>query len=195
MSREQTLLTIHDAFVETPYPGDAFLQGSFEGDEPFTEVGAFVGLRVWTAIEAAFLDEHYSAMSFFSEAGLRFFLPAYLCADVRAELQTADPLFGLIHGFSTTEYPAHAPDGSMTVRRTGGETILNPLRYGAMTWEDASRHRLSVFCREEAVGIVAYLEWRRGRDDLLDEATRIDAALDRFWRERAASAPARSDLI
>lgn len=194
MSPEETLQAIHTAFADVPYPGDAFLQGSFEGEEPFTEIGAFVGLRDWTAIEAAFLDEHYSALSFFSEAGLRFFLPAYLCADVRDELQTADPLFGLIHGFSIMEFTTTNPDGSPVTHRSGGGVLLNPGRYGAMTWEDASRHRLSVFCREEASGIVAYLRWRRGRDDVLDEIGRIDAALTRFWNERAANAPSRSDL-
>lgn len=50
------------------------------------------------------LDAHYSALSFFSEAAFRFFFPAYLIADLRGELRTADPLFHLTGGFSVTSY-------------------------------------------------------------------------------------------
>jgi hypothetical protein len=38
--------TIHRAFGATPHPGDAFLQGSFDGCEPFEEVGHFKGKPV-----------------------------------------------------------------------------------------------------------------------------------------------------
>jgi hypothetical protein len=47
---------------------------------PFDEVGAFVGQTDWRALEPGFLDDHASALSFFSEAGLRCYLPAYLVA-------------------------------------------------------------------------------------------------------------------
>ena len=45
----------------------------------------------WKGIEASFLDTHAEALSFFSEAGFRFFLPAYLIADLRGHLSVADP--------------------------------------------------------------------------------------------------------
>ena len=43
-----------------------------------------------------------------------------------------------------------------------------------------------MFTREEVGAIVEYLTFRRASDDIPEE---IDAALDRFWRPRAASAP------
>jgi hypothetical protein len=47
-----------------------------------------------------------------------------------------------------------------------------------------------VFTREEAAAIVRYLEWRRDAPSSIENDRRsIDAALERFWRERAASAP------
>ena len=190
MTAEEVIALV-DATFTAEYPGDPFLQGSFEGCEPGEEVGAFVGLTEWRTLDAAFLDVHYTAISFFSEAGFRFFLPAYVVADLRGELMTADPLFGLIHGFSPMEVSLPA-DG--VEHRSGGPVLLGPRRYGAITWEDASRHRLSVFCREEAAAIVAYLEWRRDTDDLGLDPPRITAALDRFWHERAQSAPTRADL-
>jgi hypothetical protein len=185
------LIAVIDWAFASPHPGDAFLQGSFEGCEPFDEVGAFAGADDWRTLDAAFLDRHYSALPFFSEAGLRFFLPAYLVADLRGELMTADPLFGLIHGFS--ELAVDLPDDGVH-HRSGGPVLLGPRRYGAITWEDASRHHLSVFCREEAVAIAGYLRWRRGRDEIGLDVPRIDAALDAFWMPRARSAPTRADL-
>ncbi len=63
---------IRSVFGEAIHPGDAFLQGSFDGDEPFEEISAFIGVRRWHELSAGFLDAHYSALSFFSMAGLRF---------------------------------------------------------------------------------------------------------------------------
>ena len=132
------------------------------------------------------LDAHYCALSFFSEGGFRFFIPAYMVADLRGQLMTADPVFHLTHGFTVVSYSTTIHDKPMT-HRSGGDTLLNPRRYGAMTWEDRVRHRMSVFTREEVGAIVEYLTFRRVTDDLGPEA--IDAALDRFWRQRAESAP------
>ena len=169
------------------------MQGSFEGCEPYEEVAPFEEEGDWRSIEAAFLDGHANALSFFSEAGFRFFLPAYLIADLRGQLQTADPLFHLTHGFSdwTTEVPA----GERTFFiRHGRSAFVNPRRYGAMTFYDYARYRLSVFTREEASAIVAYLRFKRDSDpDVIDTET-IDAALDSFWLERAITAPRAASL-
>ncbi len=107
---EVVIGAVRQAFEGNPYPGDGFLQGSFEGCEPYEEVGAFKGCTDWSSLDPRFLDGHYSALSFFSEAGLRFFLPAYLIADLEGRLLTADPTFHLTNGFS---------DGSLEERRNG----------------------------------------------------------------------------
>ena len=180
---------IHEAFGTNEYPGDAYIQGSFDGCEPYDEVGAFKGRHDWTALEAGFLDGHYCAPPFFSECGLRFFLPAYIVADLRRELQTADPVFHLTHGFSDHTSTQRVGEREF-VRRWGRHALINPRRYGAMTSEDHARCRLSVFSREEAGAIVDYLRWRRPLD--IDDgigAEAIDAALDAFWIARAESAP------
>jgi len=188
--KEEVVDLIEKAFGATPYPGDAFLQGSFEGCEPYDEVGAFVGKTDWSKLDSTMLDHHYCALSFFSEGGFRFFLPAYLIADLREELLTADPLFHLCHGFATVS--AGVPVGPQTFRRnSGGKTLLNPRRYGAMTWSDSARHRLSVFTREEAKAIVAYMIYKRERDSAGPDRARIDSALNEFWFDRAESAPTR----
>jgi hypothetical protein len=193
IGKEELIDLIRNAFAETHYPGDAFLQGSFDGCEPYDEVGAFVGKTDWTKLDAKMLDVHYSALSFFSEGGFRFFLPAYLVADLREELLTADALFHLCHGFITVS--SEIPVGAVTFRRdSSGKTLLNPRRYGAMTWSDYARYRLSVFTREEAKAIVSYMMYRRERDTTGLDRARIDAALSQFWLDRAENAPAKGAL-
>lgn len=193
MTSEQ-IVDIIDAAFASPYPGGAFLVGSSDGCEPQEEAGAFAGITDWRTPTPGFLDGHYTALGFFSEAGLRFFLPAYLVADLRGTLMTADPAFHLVHGFHELVVDTAGSDGAPIHHRSGGRVLLGPRRYGAITWEDASRHRMSVFCREEAAAIVAYLEYRRDNDDLGLDRPRIEGALETFWRDRAASAPTRADL-
>jgi hypothetical protein len=179
---------IRGAFAGNEHPGRRFLQGSFEGCEPYEEVGPFENVEDWRSIEASFLDGHANALSFFSEAGFRYFLPAYLISDLRGQLQTADPLFHLTHGFSdwTTEVPA---GGRTFVIRHGRSAFMNPRRYGAMTSYDYARYRLSIFTREEASAIVAYLEFKRDLDPNVIDRKAIDAALQAFWLKRARTAP------
>lgn len=184
---------IHDAFGANAYPGDPWLVGSREGCEPEEEVGPFRGQTDWRALEADFLDRQAGALHFFSEAGLRFFLPAYLIADVNGALVHADPVFTLTHGFHDTAVPMHVGDREFTIR-SGGSAFVNPLRYGAMTFGDHARSRLSIFTREEAVSILAYLEFVKLRDKDGIRAPHIEAALREFWRERARSAPTAAQL-
>jgi hypothetical protein len=192
---DQVVQAIRIAFEATPHPGDPFLQGSFDGEEPYEEIAHFKGKPDWSVLEPTFLDARYCALSFFSEGGFRFYLPAYLIADVRRQLQTADPAFHLIHGFSDHSH-AEQQNGRVVVRRWGGSHLLNPRRYGAMTWYDHARYRLSVFSREEAQGIVTYLRWRQAPEQVMgeEEATSIEAALRKFWLERARTAATAADL-
>jgi hypothetical protein len=189
---DQVIELIHDAFTAGEYPGDPWLQGSSEGCEPAEEVGPFVGRTRWQDLDPAMLDGHYSALSFFSEAGFRFFLPAFLVADLRGQLQTADPEGHLTRGFSDRSVRLQA-GGKAFERRFGASQLVNPRRYGAMRMGDYARYRLSVFTREEAGAIVAYLEYKRDLDDGL-RGEDIERALATFWRARTEHAPIGADL-
>jgi hypothetical protein len=192
-NKESAIRLIHDAFGKNEYPGDSLLQGSFQGCEPFDEVGPFQGRTDWTRLEAEFLDARAAALSFFSQEGFRYFLPAYLVADLQGRLQTADPLFHLTHGFS--EMTVELPAKGRTFRKTiGMSALLNPRRNGATTFHDYARFRLSSFTREEAAAIVAYLVCRQNDSSTSFERAAIVAALDSYWRERAQSAPSAESL-
>jgi hypothetical protein len=182
---------IQVAFGGVEFPGEDFLQGSFDGDEPYEEIAPFRTQKDWTRLDAGFLDRHAAALSFFSKAGFRFFLPAYLVADLNRQLETADPLFHLTHGFS--DFAVEVPVGSRVfVIRRGKSSLINPRRYGAATFEDYARYRLSIFTRDEAAAIVAYLKFKGEQDDY--ERARVEAALDGFWLRRASSAPTAETL-
>jgi hypothetical protein len=191
MTGDEVIEGIEQAFAAVQRPGAPFLVDSREGCEPGEVAATFAG-RKWQDLEPPFLDANYTALSFFSEGAFRYFLPAYLVADVRRALQTADPVFHLTHGFHDGRTRVQA-GGEWFDRRFGGSSLVNPRRYGAITTRDYARMRLSVFTREEASAIVAYLEYRRAAGEQYDRPP-IDAALDGFWRERAASAPTAAAL-
>lgn len=193
MDKHSVASLIRTAFAQTPYPGDHFLVGSREGCEPEDEAGSFRGRTDWRGIEPSFLDGHYAALSFFSEGAFRFYLPAFMLANLDGTLLTADPVGALTGGFFEVSIRVEAGGRTFT-RRSGGKCLLNPRRYGGMTFGDYSRMRLSVFTREEAGAIVAYLEYRRETDDVGSSRGGIDAALDSFWRERTRSAPSAAAL-
>jgi len=192
MGTDELIELIREAFSSTEHPGDGFLLGSREGDDAFEAVAPFRGVTDWSTIDPAVLDEHYDALSFFSEGGFRYFLPAYLIADINDQLQTADAVFHMTGAFIDTA--VRVPDGDQVLeKRIGKSAFVNPRRYGALTFEDYARFRLSVFTREESTAIVAYLEYRRDLPNAVDVED-INAALDLFWRDRASHAPSQSDL-
>lgn len=190
---QQVIEQIREAFRDTDHPGDAFLQGSQEGCEPAEVTAPFKGVTHWTQIDPVILDLNYTTLSFFSEGAFRHFLPAFLIADLKNQLQTADPVFHLTNGFS--DMVVKIPAGSRGYKKvTGKSAFVNPRRYGAMTWHDYARSKLAIFTREEAGAIVAYLKWKRDADPHGLNRESIDAALDGFWRQRAKEAPTQKDL-
>ena len=161
---------IRRAFATVERPGNWALRESSEGEEPFLVEAAFADKDDWRTIDATFLDAapdgFASALGFLSDEAFRYFLPAYLVADLRGALAQVDPVFYLCHAFTDA-------------RR---DQPLNPRRYGRRTWFDAVSHRMSTFTPDEARAIVAYLRWREAKDDF-DRAT-IDQAIRHYWNER-----------
>jgi hypothetical protein len=67
-------------------------------------------------------------------------------------------------------------------------------RYGAMTFCDHARCRLSIIAREEAQAIVAYLQCKRDSAPHQVHLEEINAALESFWLDRAENAPTAEEL-
>jgi hypothetical protein len=117
------------------------------------------------------MDSLGPALSFFSEEALRYYLPAFLIASAREQTTAvnADPLFHLTHGLD---------DSSARER-------INTRRYGQRVWEDCARFRFSIFNKQQALGIVSYLEHELLSQNRSDSEKRsIREALARYWAGR-----------
>ena len=175
MDAKKLLEQIQSAFAGAEYPGDSNLRNSNEGDEPFLLEAEFKGKDDWAKLPAAFIDlapdGFASALSFFSHAAFRFYLPAYLLADLKGQLLHTDPTFHLTHGLT----------------RPSKEVLVNPRRYTDLTWFEYASERFAGFKLVEAQVIVAYLEYKREQAELAMERAAIDEALGNYWHDRALS--------
>jgi hypothetical protein len=173
MTLEELANQITVAFASVPSPPPWCLVGSTEGEEPLLVEREFRGKTDWRVLDPVFLDNApdglASALSFFSDEAFRFYLPAYLIADLHGQLERVDVLFHLTHGLDDA----------------AKAELLNPLRYGARTWFDAARYRLSTLDGIQCSAIVAYLEWKLASDLASFERIGIEQALRNFWWPRA----------
>ena len=167
----EIITMIKEAFSGTEYPGDWCLKGSTEGDEPYLLENEFKGKDDWTILDAEFLEQapdgFGSALSFFSDEALHYYLPAYMIYDLQGEFEEIEVFQRLTHGLD---------DSSKN-------ECINPRRYGNRTWYDEAIHKFSMFNKKEVTAIVAYLEFKKEYDEeLLDyEKEEIQQALKNYW--------------
>jgi hypothetical protein len=147
-----------------PHPGDEQVRSSDLGCEPEEVAALFAGKHDWRALEPAFLDQ--AGLGFLSPAAFRFYLPAFLLADLAGALMTQTPSFYLSHGLDNL----------------GRVSRVNPLHYGELTWFDHAAERFAVFTTAEAGAIADYLRWRAA-DEVGDKAL-LQAAAN-FWLPKA----------
>ena len=162
-SAEKVKDQIREAFASVPYPGETRLRGSDESDEPFAVERDFRGKGDWRTLDPQFIDRSpdglASALSMFSDEAFRFYLPAFMIADLDGRLKFSDPVFHLTHGLD---------DASWSER-------INPRRYRDETWSEYAAERFARFTLEEAAAIVAFLTLRAEQNAL--DRERIDQAL------------------
>ncbi len=172
---EEVKEQIREAFAEVECPGDWCLRRSGEGDEPYLTEEEFSGKKDWRLLDAEFLDQSPAgfgtALCFLSDEAFRYYLPAYLIADIDGKLNNVRPVYQLCHSFSTER---------MTKK-------VNPRRYGERTWFEAARHRFAVFNQKEAAAIVAYLNFVKERNEYDREV--IEQAQRNYWNARAEDKP------
>lgn len=164
---------IENAFAGVKYPGDDDLTDSTYGEEPAALVEQFRGKTDWRELDAEFLDQApdgwSSALSFFSANALRFYLPAYMIADIRGDLASSDPATRLC----------------LCLTPLGEKQKIAKI-WGGGTMGDRSRAEFAPYDAQQVSAIVAYLWWKLeslGGHDLL-----IEQALENYWLERETTA-------
>ncbi len=154
------------AFDETPYPGDDRLCGSDQGDEPAEYALEFRGLS-WKTLHPDFLARHYASLSFFTDEGFRYFLPAYLIADLmmpefEGAWSNANPIFHLTHGLVEDKFDESTNDLTDN-----------------FDWYEIATRKFSHFNLIEKKAIVAYLQYASDQDEWYRE--KINSALESYW--------------
>ena len=162
---------IYSAFEAVACPGDDNLTDSTYGEEPAALVKAFRGKTDWRALDSDFLDKAPdgwgSALSFFSPDAYCFYLPAYLIADLRGELELSDPTSRLC------TYVTPQSEGKKIAKVWGGGTM-----------GEYSRNVFAKLNCAQVEVIVAYLWWRL---DTVGYDPIIEQALEYYWLDRESA--------
>jgi hypothetical protein len=178
---------IEAAFEATPYPGDDQICDPRPGDEEVAEYALeFRGTR-WGRLHPEFLAYHDAAISFFTDKAFRYFLPAYLIADLRAlEVGTesnANPVFHLSYGIANVPTLSDAQINAMisSIKEEDPELEIDPRIFKPMEdpgTYDRAIERFSTFSLAEREAIVAYLQ--HAAEDPY-ERPQIEEALESYW--------------
>ncbi len=157
------LTRLQAAFARVPHPGDDALTTS-AGDEADALRADFRGRTDWRALDASFLDRagQGTALAFFTDEALRFYLPAYLAADLAGLLTQVLPE-GRLTTFLTSQ-----SEGERIARVWGGGTM-----------GERARRCFAPLTRAQVEVIVEYLEWKLEQDP--DHLT-VAHALEQYWR-------------
>lgn len=166
---EALISKIELAFADVTYPGDEDLTDSTYGEEPAALIEEFRGKVDWRVLDAEFLDlapdGWGSALSFFSSNALRFYLPAYMIADIRGQLNCSDPAFRLCSSLTPL----------------GGKQKIAKI-WGGGTMGARARAEFDSYDTEKVSAIVDYLWWKLESLGGYDEI--IEQALENYWLER-----------
>jgi hypothetical protein len=158
---------IRSAFTAS-YPGDDNIRGSDLGCEPYEVAALYRGRNDWRPLDPGFLDQ--AGLNFLSAAAFRFYLPAFLLADLHGALMTETPSFHLAHGLDNV----------------GKVNRVNPHIYGERTWFDHVSERFAAFTTAEASVILGYLSWIAHRRGDFDGT--IAEAIENYWLSKSGVA-------
>lgn len=180
-ARDALLVEIRRAFpARRPEPFPPLVDDPWS-NEARRVASAFAGATDWTVLDADWLHEVpnapnglVSALSFLSPAALRFYLPAYLTAALKLQL---DPMHSLTFGFD-----ARTRDDLISAKQPERGTC------GAY-----ARARWAALTPQQVGAVARFLEWRvalawKWRDVLpgMDWDRDAAEALAHYWGPRAA---------
>jgi hypothetical protein len=168
---------IRQAFADVPYPGDGHLVAHANyGDEYTWTMEAFRGLDNWRTLEPVFLDNPLdgwgNALYFFTPAAFRFYLPAYLLADLDKQLERVEPSFSLCFGLTDADQ----------AKPMSRKTRLEARYRGGQTTFEVRSQRFADFTPAQVDAVVAYLRYKLKELSLYDGSRQsINQALQSYW--------------
>lgn len=174
LTPDQLIELVKSSFTEAKFPGVQNLSRGYQTDEPEAVKREFWNKQDWRTLEPDFIDRApkglASALSFFSDAAFRFYLPAYMIADVQHLFRRVDLPFYLVHYFTDKVFFSTGEKDKW---------MLND-----------KLNRCSFFTSNEVRAIIAYLEYVAYADDAYYEHDREDAkqALNNYWYARESGA-------
>ncbi|MGE5048104.1 MAG: DUF6714 family protein [Deltaproteobacteria bacterium] len=164
---------VRRAFAEVKRPPNGALHARDKGEDGLLLEDDFQDKHDWRTLDGAFLDQapkgFASALSLFSPDGLRYFLPAYLIADMDGRLDRVDVALRLSAPFT---------EAARTTR-------VEPRRFGSLTHFEAAQQRFAELAYDEVAAIVAFLDNKAARD--VGGISPVGEALANYWRPRLRS--------
>jgi hypothetical protein len=161
--------------IRNAWPADATpfrIIDSNEGEEPNLLANEFKSRPAWHTLDPHFLDcapaGYGSALSFFGHEAFRYYIAAYMKADLESSLERADPVFALTSGLT---------DSKRNER-------INPRRFGEQTWFHIKQSKLAQFDKDQVACIIDYLTFHAMHPDYPGAETDINQALANYWRPR-----------
>lgn len=158
---------VWSAFAETPPPPEGLIAPIERLDYESTEYAVELRGLDWRTAHPVLLNYCYAAPSFMSPEAFRYFLPAYLTADLMGDQGNCDPILELTNGLSD-EHDVQELLGA----------LAGPLTAG-FDWRAHAEAKLASFSAAEREVIVAYLRRRAETDEF--SRPDILGALESYW--------------
>lgn len=100
--RKAIIEQVAEAFADTPYPSSPLATGyeGMEYDEAFRNTK-------WAMLHPELLSVHYASLSFFTGEAFRYFVPAFMTADLYGKQGNYDLSFHFSYTFENGDYDDH----------------------------------------------------------------------------------------
>lgn len=180
---------LREAFADHPYPGDDQIVTSGCGDEPWEYALEFRGTD-WRKLHPEFLARHNASLSFFSDAGFGYFLPAYMQANLCRPDLVDDVVFHLTHGLTGADagiwedLEERVADKSPEIREAFAQSkqMFDEFREQTahIDWRSHAVQRFKGLDAAERQAVARYLQFVQSRDEGLSRET-IREALRGYW--------------
>lgn len=182
----ELILQIRSAFDATPCPSNEEIC-EYSDNSELAEYIFMLGSTDWKTLHPDFLANYQTALSFITPQAFRYFLPAYMIADLMQPempeaLKLGDLLFDLAYGFADEEHKRAYRALDEDEAELYGEELLRAQealdsRIPFDSFEHAAK-KCSLFNARERGAIIQFLRYKATDED---RKAIIELALKHYW--------------